>query len=98
MNKLPQKLTLPLMQTQWSQAIDPVITNPTNNKSVLKNVSLITGTNVINHLLGRPLQGWGLTRIRALASIYDTQDTNQTPQLTLNLVSSAPVVVDIEVF
>lgn len=98
MNKLPQKLSLPLMQTQWSQAIDPVISNPTNNTSILKNISLVTGANVVNHRLGHPLQGWQVIRQRAAASIYDTQDSNQTPQLTLNLVSSAPVVVDLEVF
>jgi hypothetical protein len=98
MTKLPQKLPLPLMQTQWAQTIDPIITNPLNSASVLKNISLVTGANVVNHKLGANLQGWYCSRIRAAASIYDTQDTNQTPQLTLNLVASAPVVVDLVVF
>lgn len=98
MNKLPQKLPLELMRTQWSQAIDPVITNPLNNASILKNVSLMTGANVINHKLGQNLQGWWIIRQRASASVFDTQDTNQIPQLTLNLTSSANVVVDLAVF
>jgi len=44
------------------------------------------------------LTGWNPTRIRASATIFDTQDSNQTPQLTLNLVASANVVVDLLVF
>ena len=95
---LPQKLPLPLMQTQWAQQLDPIIANPTVNSIVLKNISLATGTNVVNHKLGRVLQGWKPTRVRASATLYDQQDSNQTPQLTLILVASAPVVVDLEVF
>jgi len=95
---LPQKLTLPLMQTQWAQQLDPIISNPTVNNLVLKNISLVSGTNVINHRLGRVLQGWKPTRIRAAATFYDLQDSNQTPQLTLVLVASAPAVIDLEVF
>lgn len=95
---LPQKLTVALMQTQWASQLDPLIKNPLNSSSVLQKVSLAAGTNVINHLLGKPLQGWYITRQRAAASFHDLQDTNQTPQLTLVLFASAPVVVDIGVF
>lgn len=95
---LTQKLPLELMQTQWAQQLNPIIANPTVNNLILKNVSLTTGTNVINHKLGRNLQGWKPTRIRASATFYDQQDTNQTPQLTLVLISSADVIVDLEVF
>lgn len=98
MADLPQKLTLPEMQTKWANQINPVLRNPTINTLVLQDVSLSTGANSISHKLGRRLQGWYITRIRASATVYDTQDTNQTPQLTLNLVSSAPVVVDLVVF
>lgn len=95
---LPQRLPLIQMAQQWASQLDPIVANPTTNPGLLKNVSLIAGTTVVNHLLGRALQGWKLTRQRAAASIYDQQDTNPTPQLTLVLVSSAPVVVDLEVF
>lgn len=98
MNKLPQQLNLQAMQNRWAAILDPILSNPTNNSSILKSVSLVTGANVVNHKLGQPLQGWIISRIRAAATIYDTQDTNQTPQLTLNLVASAPVVVDLVVF
>lgn len=96
MVKLPQRLTLDQLQTRWASIIDPVVTQPDATPVFLQNVNLVSGANSINHRLGYPLQGWQITRIRAAATIYDTQDTNQMPQLTLNLVASAPVVVDIK--
>lgn len=98
-NRLPQKLTLEQLQNRWSSLIDPVLMNPVNNSLLLKNISLVSGANVINHKLGRPLQGWFVTRMRSVAiSIYDTQDSNQMPDLTLTLNASAPCVVDLTVF
>lgn len=96
--KLPQQLPLDRMSNQWAALIDPIIKNPTVNTLVLQNISLAIGSNVINHKLGRKLQGWYCSRIRAASTIYDTQDSNQTPQLTLNLTASAAVVVDLVVF
>lgn len=95
---LPQKLPLDLMQTRWATELNPVLANPTSKSLILKNISLVTGINVINHKLGRTLQGWIPTRIRASATFYDQQDSNQTPQLTLVLISSANAVIDLEVF
>lgn len=96
---LPQQLSLQQMQNTWATKLDPIISNPTVNNLILKNIVLITGTNVINHRLGRNLQGWKPTRIRNVsATFYDLQDANQTPQLTLVLVSSANVTIDLEVF
>ena len=99
MNLLPKQLPLDRMQSIWKSIIDPLLSNPTNSKSILKNIALVTGTNVINHKLGTPLQGWTPIRYHgAWAQIYDTQDANQMPQLTLVLVASAPVTIDLEVF
>lgn len=89
---------LSLLQTQWKSQIDPLLADPVNSNIVLKNISLVTGTNAVNHMLGRKLQGWKIVRQRAAASIYDNQDNNQNPASTLILISSAPVVVDLEVF
>lgn len=98
-NRLPQKLTLEQLQNRWSSLIDPVLMNPVNNSLLLKSIPLVSGANVINHKLGRDLQGWYVTRMRSVAiSIYDTQDSNQMPDLTLNLNASAPCVVDLVVF
>lgn len=98
MSLLPLKLTLDQLSTRWSSILNPIVSNPSNNRSVLKNVSLATGTNTINHLLSKPLQGWNVVRQRAAASIHDIQDSNPSPQLTLLLVSSAPVTIDLEVY
>lgn len=87
-----------MMQNTWAQTLDPIISNPTTNPVILKNISLVTGPNAVNHRLGRKLQGWSLSRIRAAATVYDTQDSNPTPQLTLTLTASAPVVVDLVVW
>lgn len=98
MANLPQRLDLDMMQVTWATALDPIISNPATNPTILKNVPLVVGTNVINHKLGRKLQGWKIVRKRASADIYDEQDTNQMPQLTLVLVSDAIVTIDLECF
>lgn len=86
------------MQNQWAAILNPLLTNPANATVLLKSVSLTTGTNSVNHLLGRPLIGWNIVRQRSSATFYDQQDTNPTPEVTLTLVSSANCVVDIQVF
>lgn len=87
-----------LMQNAWATQLNPLLKNPLSNGIILQSQSLATGANVVNHKLGRKLQGWFMVRQRASANIFDTQDTNTSPTLTLNLTSSAPVVVDIYVF
>lgn len=96
---LPQQLTYPQMLTKWAAVLNPLLKNPALDSILLQNVTLISGNNVINHKLGRPLQGWKITRMhKNFAQIYDTQDSNQMPQLTLNLNASTGIVIDIEVF
>lgn len=89
---------LSLLQTNWATQINPVLANPVINGFILKEVQLSSGTNVVNHKLGRKLQGWFIVRQRASATIYDTQDSNSNPSLTLFLTASANVTVDIYVF
>lgn len=89
---------LMLLQTNWALKLNPVIDLPMNSGNFLKSISLVSGSNQINHLLSRKLQGWFLVRKRASADIYDTQDSNTTPSITLSLVSDATVSVDIFVF
>lgn len=89
---------LMLLQTQWASKLDPLLAIGLLNGIQLKSVQLASGTNVINHKLGRKLQGYLITRLRSSATIFDTQDANSTPQLTLQLTSSASALVDIYVF
>lgn len=95
---LPRNLNWDLANTKWASQLDPLLANPMNQVNILKNVNLINGTNTINHRLGAKLQGWFLTRLRGAAAIYDQQDSNPSPELTLILVSNANVSVDIGVF
>jgi hypothetical protein len=55
-------------------------------------------TNKISHKLDRNLIGWFIVRQKSSAIVWDTQDANTTPNLTLNLNCSANVVVDLWVF
>lgn len=89
---------LVIMQNRWASIINPFLKRPQNQSIILKNISLVTGSNTIRHGLNSVLQGWKLTRQKSAASIYDNQDSNPTPEATLILVSSADVVCDIEVF
>jgi len=88
-------IDLSLLSTKWKSILDPLLTNPLSNVSILENVQLKTGNNVINHLLQRMQQGWFLTDIQAAATIYRSAPFND---LTLTLNSSANVTVNIGVF
>lgn len=87
-----------MMQNRWAAIIQPVLDNAANNSTILSNIKLTTGTNTVNHLLSRKLQGWSIVRINAAATIYDTQDNNSNASQTLLLVSDAPCTVSLEVF
>lgn len=65
---------------------------------LLEEVVLASGANIVPHKLGRILQGWIPVRVRASATLYDTQDANNTPDQTLLLTASALVTVDLWVF
>lgn len=95
---LPQGLNLSQTQNTWATQLDPIIINPLVKGQLLTEVSLISGANVVNHKLGRKLQGWFIVGINGAAQIYDTQASNQMPQLTLNLTSNAAVLVNLWVF
>lgn len=88
-------LPLSLLQTSWKSQLDPVLNNPMTNMSVLKDIILIDGVTVINHKLGRVMQGWIIVDQQGAASIYRSQPFNK---LTLTLTSSALVIVSIGVF
>lgn len=93
-----QSKDLLLLQTNWSSQINPVLNLPINQGLLLKDISIVSGNNTISHKLGRKLQGWFLVRQRGPALIYDEQDSNLYPDLTLILNSSANVTIDLFVF
>jgi hypothetical protein len=94
-SNLPLKLSWDMAQTKWASQLNPLLTNPMNNMSIIPNVQLQSGVNVINTLLGRTQQGWVLVDKQGVADIYRSAPFNN---LTLTLTSSAKVLVSIGVF
>lgn len=93
-----QDTDLSTVQRNLVRTLNPIFNTPTLGGNLLTEQSLAIGANNINHGLGRNLNGWQIVRQRAQANIWDSQDSNQTPNLTLALNSSAAVVCDIYVF
>lgn len=86
---------LMLLQSSWTSQLNPVLGNPATNPTILKNVALVSGVNVINHKLQQQQQGWFLTDLDAPVTIYRSAAFNN---LTLTLTSSGPATVSIGVF
>jgi hypothetical protein len=86
------------VQTNIANSLRELQINPILDFNIVKDVSLVTGDNVVDHKLGRSPAGWILTRKNALADIYDKQNSNQTPNLNYILTSSANVTVDLYFF
>jgi len=90
---------LNLVQDNVEEAIGDLGNNSFFNGIILKDIELTSGQdNIISHKLGRKLIGWTLVRKRGLGDVYDLQDSNSTPFLTLILRTSVSVTVDIRVF
>lgn len=95
---LPQKLSLEQLMTKWAALLDPILKNPATDPVLIQNVVLATGTNLVDHRLGKKLTGWQVVGVNAPVTIYDTQATNPHPDRTLRLVSSGAATVSLLVF
>lgn len=84
-----------LMQSAWASQLNPLLNQPLSKALILKEVNLAVGDNVINHKLGRKLQGWAIVDSDGLSDIYRSAPKGD---LTLTLNSSAAITVDILVF
>lgn len=95
---LSTKLPYELLLTQWSQALNPLLASPTASPSLITDVALLTGTNIINHKLGQKLKGYVVVLKSAASIIYDSQQTNPSPDKTLILNASADATISLLVF
>lgn len=96
-----QDRDLNLFQTQLGKALQPILANPINLGRLIQGVALINGQTIVPTGLNRQLQGWFTVRVRAQATIWDSQDSNTTVPQSLNtliLNSTAAVTVDLWVF
>lgn len=102
LNKFQQTNTkdedLNKVQRDLVRTLNPIFNTEILGGSLLPSIALTSGSNSIDHKLGRNLTGWFITRLRSASTIYDTQDSNKTPDLTLELNSSAAVTIDLYVF
>ena len=87
--------SLSSLVTHWKSILDPILKGPMTGVSVISEVKLGVGVNVINHGLGQTQQGWFLTDLQGSAVVYRSAPFNSK---TLQLTSSAIVTVSIGVF
>lgn len=83
------------VQSNIASVVNPLLSNPYLNGNILEGVSLISGTTVIAHDLGRVQQGWTIIDVDGAAAIYRSAAFNAS---VLSLVSDAAVTVNIYVF
>lgn len=84
-----------LMQNKWASILNPLIAKPLSSANVLKDVQLINGITIVNHLLGRKMQGWFIADVDASAIVFRSQPMNDK---TLTLTSNSDCVVTLMVF
>lgn len=90
--------TVNRVQDQNLRILNPIINNPIIQGQTLPNIVLNSGSNNVNHGLGRALQGWFVVGISAPATIVDEQATNTLPTKWLVLSSSAGTTCSLYVY
>lgn len=95
---LSPRLSWELANPKWAATLNPVVANPLVQGVLLSGIPVVTGTNVINHKLGRKLQGYVVVLNSAAVTFYDSQAINQHPSLTLILNASGAATISLYVF
>lgn len=93
--QLPLRLPWENAQDRWSSIISPAVNSPIVQGHLIPSQALVNGVTVINHRLGRQMQGWALVDQDAAASIYRSAALND---LTLTLTSTAVCNIALWVF
>ena len=94
MNILSADQASNLQSSVQNTAIDALSSNPLMSGSLLSAIDLATGSNTINHKLGRKIQGWIIVDRSAAATLY-REDWDAS---VLKLNAGAPVTVTLYVF
>lgn len=93
---LSPKLSWELANPKWAASLNPLLANPLVNGNLIENIHVGSGNNVINHSLGRKMQGYVVIRNSANVTFYDA-DSSQ-PTLTFILVASGAATISLYVF
>jgi len=96
--KLGGSITESKMQENTSNALAPLQNSAILDGVLLKEVSLVSGTNYVSHKLRRKIQGWAIVRKRANVDVWDDQDNNVNKTTSLKLETSGDVVIDLWIF
>jgi hypothetical protein len=91
-------VNLTAVQTRWAAQLNPLLSQPLSQALLLSDLTVVSGANVINHKLGRKLQGYIVVGCNAAVTFHDSQASNSMPQLTLNLVASGAATINLLVF
>lgn len=95
MSQLSTNLPADQLQAKWASQLNPIISNPMTNMTILPVFALKTGVNVINHTLAQTQQGWQQLDIDAAITVYRSAPFNST---TLTLTASGPANIILGVF
>lgn len=93
---LSPKLSWELANPKWAATINPVLANPIVNGNLIENFHVGSGNNVINHSLGRKIQGYQVVRNSANVTFYDAESSQ--PSLTFILIASGAATISLYVF
>lgn len=86
---------LSLLTTKWKSILDPLLRNPLNGVSILKDIVVIAGNNQIPHLLGRKPQGFFIVNANVVTVLNTYQPFDES---FLYLASLSAGTVSIGVF
>lgn len=74
------------------------LSNPLASAVLLKNITTVSGTLLVNHYLGRAYTGWIVSRLRGNAVIYEAA-VQSSPNIQIALqASAADIPFDLMVF
>jgi hypothetical protein len=93
---LSPKLPWELANPKWAASLNPLLANPLVNGNLIQNIRVGSGNNVINHGLGRNIQGFMVIRNSANVTFYDAESSQ--PSLTFVLIASGSATISLYVF
>lgn len=75
---LPLLKSFDLLQVQWKQALDPIVSNPILKGVAINSITLnATEPKTIPTTLNRMQQGWFITDILSAAKVWRTEPFNE---------------------
>lgn len=93
----PESYELDKVQRNVNDWTNQLTTNPLLSGTLIENITITTGNNVINHKLNRNIRGWIVTDTDSNITLYKAS-TQTIPTRTLTLVSSGNGTVSLYIF